>query len=158
MINTFGENTMRIRSEKNISRRKLAAISGVTEQALVNIEFGRTAPLKTTKIKIAKALNCEVDELERTIERNYSFATVLDVATCLLSIRNAAGKSRCAFEWDEDKSKLTFEINQKDLCQALVSKLEIEEFQHNRELGRWAYDALCEGWAENYAHLPILEN
>ena len=158
MINTFGENTMRIRSEKNISRRKLAAISGVTEQTLVNIEFGRQIPLKSTKFKIAKALNCEVDELERTFERNYSFATVLDVETCLLSIRDVVGKSRCAFEWDEDKAKLTFTINQKDLCQVLVSKLEIEELQHNQELEGWAYDALCEGWVKKYAHHPILEN
>ena len=158
MINTFGENTMRIRCDQNISRRKLSAISGISEQTLGNIEFGRTIPMKSTKIKIAKALNCEVDELERPFERNYSFATVLDVATCLLSIREAVGKSRCAFEWDEDKAKLTFTINQKDLCQALVSNLEIEELQHNREFEGWAYDALCKGWAKNYARHPILEN
>lgn len=157
MINTFGENTVRIRCEKNISRRKLAALSGVTEQALVNIEFGRKVPRETTKIKIARALDCEVDELERTYERNYSFATVSDVASCLFAIQEAVGASHFAFEWDEDKTNVTLKINQKDLCQAIVSKAEITTLAQNQEINDWAHEALCTAWLTLYNRRFILE-
>ncbi len=55
---SLGEDIKAIRLQKNIDRRTLCAIAGVSENALRNLEGGRGTSLKTL-IRIIKALNRE---------------------------------------------------------------------------------------------------
>ena len=56
-------NLEKIRKEKRLSRRELAALSGVNEQTIVSLESGINDNGKAkidTLIKLAKALGCRV--------------------------------------------------------------------------------------------------
>ena len=55
-----------IRTNKGLSRRELAELSGVNEQTIVALEIGKNDPSEakiSTLIKLAKALRCKVRHL-----------------------------------------------------------------------------------------------
>ena len=54
----LGEDIKALRLQKNIARRSLGAIAGVSENALRNLEGGKGTSLKTL-IRVVKALNRE---------------------------------------------------------------------------------------------------
>lgn len=55
---SLGEDIKTLRLQKNIARRTLCAIAGVSENALRNLEGGKGTSLKTL-IRVIKALNRE---------------------------------------------------------------------------------------------------
>lgn len=52
-----------IRSSRKISQRKLAALAGISNTYLSDIEVGRTNPSLKTMEKLAKALEIEIKDL-----------------------------------------------------------------------------------------------
>jgi len=59
-------NLKEIRTNKSLSRRELAELSGVNEQTIVSLESGKNDPSEaklSTLIKLAKALHCKVRHL-----------------------------------------------------------------------------------------------
>lgn len=52
-----------IRIEKNVSQYDLADACGVSQSSIVGYENGRCTPNPETLVKMAKKLNCTVDEL-----------------------------------------------------------------------------------------------
>lgn len=64
----------RVRKEKGISQNKLAAMAGIAQATISDIESGNTpAPKISTLKKIADALNCTIDDLfpNATIRREH---------------------------------------------------------------------------------------
>lgn len=55
-----------MREKRRLTQKQLSELSGVTQQAISKIETGeRKNPQITTLHKIAKVLNCTIDELIR---------------------------------------------------------------------------------------------
>lgn len=53
----------RIRLEKGLTRRELAAASGVTENSIYRYERKERIPDLVTAVKISKALGCKAEDL-----------------------------------------------------------------------------------------------
>lgn len=51
------------RTDVGLSQSRLAALSGVTRQALIAIEAGRQVPSTELALKLARALRCQVEDL-----------------------------------------------------------------------------------------------
>lgn len=64
----IAQNLKRLRAEKNLSQRRLAELSGVSQQLISQIENNKNATTKELPA-LAKALNVRVDE----IDPNYAF-------------------------------------------------------------------------------------
>jgi len=60
MIENYIKST---RNEKNMSQKELAALSGISRQALHAIETSLSVPSLETALKIAKHLDVSVDKL-----------------------------------------------------------------------------------------------
>ena len=57
-----------MRKKQRLTQQELAAISGISQQAISNIENGsRKSPRVGTMLKLSRALKCTVDDL---IEEN----------------------------------------------------------------------------------------
>jgi putative transcriptional regulator len=56
-------NLHRIRLEKGLTRREVAASAGITENSLLNYEKGKRSPRLTTAYRIAEALGVSVEEI-----------------------------------------------------------------------------------------------
>lgn len=58
----------KMRKKQRLTQQELAAISGISQQAISNIENGsRKSPRVGTMLKLSRALKCTVDDL---IEEN----------------------------------------------------------------------------------------
>lgn len=65
---TVGQNIKTIRTEKNISQKKLADASGVGLATIQRIEYGQLNPKKETLHKIAKALGVHDADLDDSLK------------------------------------------------------------------------------------------
>jgi len=71
-VSKFGDNLARLRRRAQLSGRELAKALGVTAPVISKIETGRTGmPGGTMLMRIAKALNCTVDELLDGVDPDY---------------------------------------------------------------------------------------
>ena len=52
-----------IRREKGMNQTQLAELAGLTQAFVCEIETGKKTPSFATLVRIAKALNCSLDEL-----------------------------------------------------------------------------------------------
>lgn len=64
---TVGENIKRIRKEKGLTQKKLGELCGINEVQVRQYELGKANPKIETLMKIAKALNVPINELNETI-------------------------------------------------------------------------------------------
>lgn len=60
---SIGENITRLREEQHRTKASLATAAGISRQALIAIEQGRTKPTLATVEAIALALNARLDDL-----------------------------------------------------------------------------------------------
>jgi transcriptional regulator with XRE-family HTH domain len=61
---TFGRRLRELREKAGLSRYALAKVSGVTAQALANLENGSSVPTWPTVLKLARALDVSVEEFD----------------------------------------------------------------------------------------------
>lgn len=59
----FGARLKKIKKEKNINRKTLSELTGISMVQITNLEKGRNNPKPTTIAKLAKALGCEFEDL-----------------------------------------------------------------------------------------------
>ena len=59
----FGKSLYKIMLRKNITEKKLSEMTGISQPRLSNYISGKTSPSFYKVDKIAKALNCSIDEL-----------------------------------------------------------------------------------------------
>lgn len=52
-----------IRESKNLSQLKLAHMTGLTQAFVCELETGRKNPSISSLVKVAKALDCSIDDL-----------------------------------------------------------------------------------------------
>lgn len=64
---TVGENIKRIRKEKGLTQKKLGELCGIAESNIRKYENGKQNPKVDTLKKIAKALECQVSDIDETI-------------------------------------------------------------------------------------------
>ena len=67
-IMTIGDNIKSIRTEKKISQKKLAELSGLGVATIQRIEYGQLNPKKETLHKIALALNVPDTRLDNSLQ------------------------------------------------------------------------------------------
>lgn len=63
LLKEFGKNLKKVRKEKKLSLRKLAAASELEHPHLVNMEAGRVNPTLTTVLFLAEALQVDLADL-----------------------------------------------------------------------------------------------
>lgn len=64
----LGENLHRVRTEKGLSRRRLALRAGLIEDTIYKIEKGKRAPRIGTLLNLCDALDVDADVLLKGIE------------------------------------------------------------------------------------------
>lgn len=57
----FGERIAQERSRRSLSQRELAELTGTTQSAIARLEGGSRAPRLDTLLRIANALDCELE-------------------------------------------------------------------------------------------------
>lgn len=62
---TFGENLKNLRKERNLSIKELADLSGLSAVQISNYEHGHYEPNAISVNKLAKALNCAYEDLDK---------------------------------------------------------------------------------------------
>lgn len=70
MRRLVGKNLTRLRDERNMTQKEIAAISGISQQYLSSLESGKRNPTVITIYQISLALNVDPMELLR---RNKKF-------------------------------------------------------------------------------------
>jgi transcriptional regulator with XRE-family HTH domain len=63
VLKKFGKNLQRIRTEKNLSLRKLADIADVDFSQIHRIEKGESNPTLTMLLTLSEALNISINDL-----------------------------------------------------------------------------------------------
>ena len=59
----FGTRLRALRVERGLTQRDVAAVSGLTDAYISNVENGFAVPSLTTVLRLAVALGCKVTEL-----------------------------------------------------------------------------------------------
>ena len=65
----FGDHLRKLRAAAGLTQRQLAARVGTSSAAISNIEAGNNAPTLGTLVRLADALDCNVSDLVKTLDR-----------------------------------------------------------------------------------------
>jgi transcriptional regulator with XRE-family HTH domain len=65
----FGARLRELRTAAGLTQRELAKRSGTSSAAISNFEAGNNAPTLGTLVKLAEALECNISELVRALDR-----------------------------------------------------------------------------------------
>ncbi|AMN56372.1 transcriptional regulator (plasmid) [Roseibium algicola] len=69
MRRLVGKNLTRLRDERNMTQKEIAAISGISQQYLSSLERGKRNPTVITIYQISLALNVDPMEFLRRIKK-----------------------------------------------------------------------------------------
>ncbi len=118
----LGDNTERLRNEKDMTQPELAEAAGLSVQMIQKIEYAKTNPSAETLNKLARGLGCEIHDLFRT-----------GPASVILGPRSAAAVVRAS---RSGGPPLTVGEMTPDQMEDLVSRASKRENTINMELER----------------------